>query len=99
MTNSYKPGPPFTSGSRYGGRTDPKDNTRRQFHSGQDFPAPVGTPIPAAASGVVVYSGFNDKLGNAVIVKNDTGDYSLYGHLQDGDKAKLGQRIWPEDTI
>jgi murein DD-endopeptidase MepM/ murein hydrolase activator NlpD len=46
-----------------------------------------------------VYSGFNEKLGNVVIVKNDTGDYSLYGHLLDGDRAKLGQRIWPEDTI
>ena len=86
-------------GSPYGSRTDPFTKIPGKFHSGQDFPAPAGTPVPTAASGGVVYSGFNDKLGNVVIVKNDTGDYSLYGHLQDGDRAKLGQRIWPADTI
>ncbi len=99
LKNSYRPGPAFKLGSPYGRRTDPKTYVPGQFHSGQDFPAAVGTPVPTAASGVVVYSGFNDKLGNVVIVKNDTGDYSLYGHLRDGDRAKLGQRIWPGDTI
>lgn len=99
LKNSYRPGPAFKLGSPYGRRTDPKTYVPGQFHSGQDFPAAVGTPVPTAASGVVVYSGFNDKLGNVAIVKNDTGDYSLYGHLRDGDRAKLGQRIWPGDTI
>ena len=98
MTNGYRPGLPFTLSSPYGDRNDPFTKERK-FHSGQDYGAPAGTPIPTAASGVVVYSGFNENLGNVVIVKNDTGDYSLYGHLQDGNRARLGQRIWPSDII
>lgn len=47
----------------------------------------------------MVYSGFNKGYGNVVIVKNDTGDYSLYGHMQNGDRAALGQRIRQGDTL
>jgi murein DD-endopeptidase MepM/ murein hydrolase activator NlpD len=47
----------------------------------------------------VIYSGFNGNLGNVVIVQNDTGDYSLYGHMLVGNQAELGQRIWPGDVI
>ncbi|WP_081747805.1 M23 family metallopeptidase [Bradyrhizobium sp. URHA0013] len=44
-----------------------------KFHSGQDFAARAGTPIPAAAPGEVVCSGFNDNFGNTVIVRNEAG--------------------------
>lgn len=67
--------------------------------SGQDFAARPGTPIPAAAPGEVVYSGFNDNFGNTVIVRNEAG-YSLYAHMQEGSPMpKPGQRIWPGDII
>ncbi len=99
MTNAYNPGSRFTRGSGYGERTDPMDRSKREPHAGQDFVAKAGTPIPAAASGTVVYSGFNEGLGNVVIVKNDTGGYSLYGHMLDGDRAAPGRRIWQGDTL
>ncbi len=99
MTNAYNPGSGFRRGSGYSERPDPMARAKDEFHAGQDFVAKAGTPIPAAASGTVVYSGFNDGLGNVVIVKNDTGGYSLYGHMLDGDRAAPGQRIWQGDTL
>lgn len=98
MSDPYNPGSRFRLGSPYGDRRDPFTG-KVQFHSGQDFGAAEGTPIPAATPGVVVYSGFNDRLGNTVIVKNPAG-YSLYAHMQDGaPRAQEGQSIWPGDTI
>ena len=77
MTKAYNPGSRFTKRSSYGPRTDPMTGTQGAFHSGLDFAAPAGTPIPTATSGKVVYSGYNEMLGNVVIVQNDTGEYSL----------------------
>jgi murein DD-endopeptidase MepM/ murein hydrolase activator NlpD len=99
MTNAYNPGSQFRQRSPYGDRIDPLTRKKIEFHAGQDFGAPKGTPIPAATSGVVVYSGPNEGFGNLVVVKNDAGGYSLYGHMQDGGRAELGRRIWQGDTL
>ena len=50
MTNAYKPGAGFTLRSHYGERTDPINGKEGEFHSGQDFAAKAGTPIPSALS-------------------------------------------------
>ncbi|GFH39207.1 M23 family metallopeptidase [Streptomyces pacificus] len=55
-------------------------------HSGQDFAVPVGTPVKAVSSGVVVKAGPNgggdgSAYGNAVVVKHANGKYSQYAHL------------------
>lgn len=99
MKDIYNPGSPFRLTSPYGDRSDPNKAGSREFHAGLDYAAPAGTPIPAATSGVVVYSGKNAGFGNTVVVRNDTGDYSLYAHMQDGDRAKVGQQVWPGDTL
>jgi hypothetical protein len=99
MSDPYNPEPPFRRTSAYGRRKDPITGELGKFHSGQDFAARAGTPIPAAAPGEVVYSGFNDNFGNTVVVKNEAG-YSLYAHMQDGSPMpKPGQRVWPGDII
>lgn len=85
--------------SGYGWRIHPKTD-QPEFHPGSDFGAPEGTTIPSAASGVVVYSGKNEGgYGNTVIVKNDTGDYSLYAHMRGDNQVKPGQRLWKGDTV
>jgi murein DD-endopeptidase MepM/ murein hydrolase activator NlpD len=99
LNDTYNPGRSFTLKSAYGDRADLYKANTREFHAGVDYGAPAGTPIPAATSGVVVYSGRNSGYGNTVIVRNATGDYSLYAHMQDGDRATVGQRIWPGDMI
>jgi murein DD-endopeptidase MepM/ murein hydrolase activator NlpD len=89
MSGPYEPGSGFKPPSSYGWRIHPLDASKREFHAGQDFGARAGTPIHAATSGVVVYSGYNEGYGNVVIVKNDTGEYSLYGHMRDGDRVPV----------
>jgi hypothetical protein len=66
---AYNPGAAFKISSLYGYREDPIETSRLtrepnqkkkpEFHSGQDYAALAGTPIPSAASGAVVYSGFS----------------------------------------
>jgi murein DD-endopeptidase MepM/ murein hydrolase activator NlpD len=91
MRDPYYPGPQFRRSTAYGRRRDPITGEEGIFHSGQDFRADAGTPIPAATSGVVVYSGFNKNLGHSV--------NSLCGHMQDGARVQIGQQIWPEDIV
>jgi hypothetical protein len=79
-------------------RSDPFTGKEKP-HAGQDFRAPLGTPIPAATPGEVVYSGYNDNFGYTVVVRNAAG-YSLYAHMQEGSPMpKPGQRVWPGDVI
>jgi murein DD-endopeptidase MepM/ murein hydrolase activator NlpD len=77
-----------------------------ESHSGVDIPAAAGTPVLAAADGVVVWAGFglfghgqnpNDPYGNAVSIKHDFGYlgqpvYSVYGHMSEVDVI-YGQRV------
>ncbi|MET9804157.1 M23 family metallopeptidase [Streptomyces sp. NPDC006368] len=72
-------------------------------HSGQDFAVPVGTPVKAAHSGVVVKAGPNGggdgpAYGNAIVLKHANGTYSQYAHLSKinvgvGKTVKTGQVI------
>ncbi len=75
------------------------------FHTGVDLGVPLGTPIFAAADGVVVLArpmtdggGNLVGYGNYVVVQHDTGLKTLYGHLlligvKEGDLVKRGQLI------
>ena len=99
MTYAYNPGPNFTRRSSYGKRVDPITGAEGKLHAGQDFKAVSGTPIPAATPGQVIYSGYNENLGNVVIVRNEAGGYSLYGHMLDGNRAEIGPRVWPGDIV
>ena len=66
MSSPYNPPRPFYPSSRYGRRINPVTG-EPQFHAGQDFAAPEGTPIPAATPGRVVYSGFNKGLATQLL--------------------------------
>jgi len=79
MGNVYNPGSQFIPRSPYGDRVDPLNPANQEFHSGQDFAASAGTPIPSAATGTVVYPGYNQNLGNTVIIKNDKLDELCLG--------------------
>lgn len=68
--------------SRYGYRRDPFTG-RRAFHSGYDYAAKAGTPVIAAAAGVVIYAGRRGNYGKVIEVYHGGGVSSLYGHLSD----------------
>ncbi len=61
-------------GDRYGPRGD-------GFHPGIDFPAPTGTPVRAAASGRVVFAGYDDGWGLTVVLDHGNGLHTRYAHL------------------
>ncbi len=78
--------------SGFGYRIDPVYKDRR-LHPGLDFTAPVGTPIYAAADGVVKDAGFNTGgYGNRVVVNHGFGYETLYAHMV-RIKARVGTKV------
>jgi murein DD-endopeptidase MepM/ murein hydrolase activator NlpD len=83
--------------SGFGLRNDPFTGTLAR-HEGLDFTAATGTPILAAADGVVTRSGWEDTYGNIVEVTHAEGFVTRYAHISkrlatEGQKVKRGQRI------
>ena len=83
--------------SGFGVRHDPINGTQR-FHTGIDVAAQEGSPILAAASGVVSRAGRRGGYGNAVEIDNGKGISTLYGHasalaVQEGDYVKVGEPV------
>lgn len=66
--------------SRYGYRRDPFTG-KRAFHAGDDYAARRGTPIIAAADGIVIYAGRLGNYGNAVHLYHGDKISTLYGHM------------------
>ncbi|MEW6242884.1 MAG: M23 family metallopeptidase [Bacillota bacterium] len=71
---------------------------RSGFHSGIDIAAPVGSPIVAADSGTVIYSGWHGNYGLCVMIDHGGGKVTLYGHnsqnlVKVGDVVQKGQVI------
>jgi hypothetical protein len=60
---------------------DPFGPRGNRWHTGIDLPAPVGTPVYAARSGEVVWSGWRDGYGLLVTVAHGHGERSMYAHL------------------
>ncbi|MHB8671911.1 MAG: murein hydrolase activator EnvC family protein, partial [Acidimicrobiales bacterium] len=83
------PGAPITS--PFGPRVDPIFGGIG-FHPGIDFGAPMGTPIHAAADGVVVSAGPLGGYGNATIIDHGPPMATLYGH-QSVLGVVAGQRV------
>ena len=83
--------------SNFGYRYHPISGNRT-FHSGIDIGVDTGTPVLASNYGLVVYSGWYDGFGNAVILSHAEGVYTLYGHnsqllVHTGDIVTQGQTI------
>jgi murein DD-endopeptidase MepM/ murein hydrolase activator NlpD len=84
--------------SGFGYRIDPVYKDRR-LHPGLDFTAPIGTPIYAAADGVVKDAGFNTGgYGNRVVVNHGFGYETLYAHMV-RIKARVGTKVKRGEVI
>ena len=84
-------------GSGFGWRADPFSG-EMSHHSGIDFAAPTGTPIHAAAGGVVVLAEYHPVWGNIVEVDHGNSLLSRYAHasrlnVKPGDLVKRGQKL------
>jgi murein DD-endopeptidase MepM/ murein hydrolase activator NlpD len=84
-------------GSGFGMRTDPFTG-QVSMHSGLDFAAPVGTPIFAAAGGVVASAEVHPAYGKTVVIDHGNDLSTLYAHasrfdVKPGDIVRRGQKI------
>lgn len=83
--------------SNFGWRLDPFSG-KKAFHEGVDFMAEAGTPIKAAAGGVVVYSDYHPQYGNMIDIDHGNGVVSRYAHaskrlVKIDDIVLQGQKI------
>ena len=84
-------------GSPFGWRRDPFTG-RSAMHTGLDFAATAGTPIYAAAGGIVVTQEFNNAYGNMVEIEHGNHLITRYAHaskvlVKKGDLVTRGQAI------
>ena len=83
--------------STFGRRVDPFSG-RISMHEGIDFAAPSGTPILAAAGGVVTTAEFHPQYGNMIEVDHGNDMITRYAHASRlvrnvGDIVRRGQHI------
>ena len=83
--------------SSFGSRVHPLTGARKQ-HTGVDIAAPQGTPVRAAAAGVVVRAERAGGYGNLVEVDHGNGLSTRYGHMSKID-VKTGQQVAIGQTI
>lgn len=98
-------GEEFVRTSGFGRQRNPYTQ-QLEFHTGLDLAAPTGTPIVAAADGVVTYAGVVPtdrrtdwwRLGRVVAIRHGDRFVTLYGHcerllVRDGERVRGGERI------
>ncbi len=69
-----------------------------RLHAGEDFAAPVGTPVHAISAGTVVFAGVEGGYGNKVEIRHWDGTCSWYGHLSKID-VTVGQKVQADQLI
>jgi murein DD-endopeptidase MepM/ murein hydrolase activator NlpD len=83
--------------SSYGWRIDPFTGYKA-FHEGLDFPANSGTPIRAAADGIVSFAEHTPDYGNIVKIEHGSGLETRYAHASKllvhvGERVVKGQEV------
>lgn len=80
--------------SRFGVRS----NIRSSSHTGLDIAAPTGTPVKAASSGTVTFSGWKGSYGYMIVISHGNGVQTYYGHCSKL-YAKNGQKVSQGDVV
>ena len=83
--------------SNYGYRLDPITG-RNTFHTGVDLIAPPGSPVVAAAGGMVSTVAYVAEYGNIVEVDHDNGLTTRYAHLS-RSSVKVGDVVMKGQVI
>ena len=84
-------------GRPYGSRLDPFDSSP-DVHLGLDIVASVGSPVKAAAAGIVKVAQREGDYGNLVVIDHGNGLTTRYGHLR-GFAVRLGQTVTKTQVI
>jgi murein DD-endopeptidase MepM/ murein hydrolase activator NlpD len=81
----------------FGRRSDPFSG-EGAMHTGVDISAPMGTPVKAAADGVVSYAQYYGGYGKLVVITHNTGMQTYYAHLSKFDVI-AGQEIRQSELV
>jgi murein DD-endopeptidase MepM/ murein hydrolase activator NlpD len=84
--------------SRYGGRVDPFSGEGGTMHTGVDIKASTGTPVRAAADGVVVHAERFGGYGRLVVIDHGDRVSTYYAHLsrfnvRPGQEIRRGEYV------
>jgi murein DD-endopeptidase MepM/ murein hydrolase activator NlpD len=71
---------------------------RSGWHGGIDIKAPLGTPVQAAAAGVVTAAGVETRYGLVVKIEHRAGFVTVYAH-NDVNLVEVGDRVDAGDLI
>lgn len=88
---SSMPAASYTLSSSFGYRRDPI-NGSGAMHNGLDFKAAHGTPILAAADGVITKAGWMGGYGKTIEITHGNGLMTRYAHMSRLE-ANLGQKV------
>mgnify|MGYP006281809503 FL=1 len=92
---------PVVGHTRISSKAGPRNHPvfgRVACHAGIDIPAASGTPIRAAASGIVLQASSVTGYGNMTLISHGGGMATLYGH-QKRFKVRAGQRVTKNQII
>jgi murein DD-endopeptidase MepM/ murein hydrolase activator NlpD len=83
--------------SPFGYRRNPYDGSYR-LHAGVDIAAEPGTPVRSPADGTVIFSGYREGYGKAVVLDHGYGIRTLFAHnsklfVAQGTRIKRGETI------
>ena len=97
MIPTMKPVKASYNPSGFGQRVDPF-NGQWAMHEGIDFIADYGSPIVAAASGVVIFAGFHPQYGYMIDVDHGNDLVTRYAHtskilVREGDLVQRGRKV------
>lgn len=88
-----------TVNSEFGNRIHPITGGKKQ-HKGIDIRAPQGTPIVAAADGIITRRDFSQSYGNVIYIKHDDGNVTRYAHMSSFQPGfSVGSRVNQGDLI
>lgn len=62
-------------------------------HKGNDYAAPQGTPVYAAAAGTVIIAGYSNSAGNWVVIDHGDGLVTKYMHMYANPLVSSGERV------
>ena len=71
---------------------------RSSAHTGLDIATSAGTPVKAAASGTVTFSGWKGSYGKLLVITHSNGVQTYYGHCS-SLYAQVGQTVSQGETI
>jgi len=84
--------------SDFGYRRDPITGKGKDFHSGIDIKAEIGTKVKATGAGTVSFAGYRSGYGYLVIIDHGFGIETYYGH-NSKLLVKRGQKVERGDII